>query len=44
MSGGDLYITQRDTCVERGDDEPGSEHVRVDGSKTGSFADRPTHR
>jgi hypothetical protein len=33
---GDLHITQRYAGVERGNDEPGAEHVRVDGSQTRS--------
>jgi hypothetical protein len=41
---GDLYITQRGACVERGHDEPGSEHVRVDRSETGSLPIDRTHR
>ena len=40
MSGGDLDIAQRNTGVERGHDEPGPQHVGVDGPKTSPLADR----
>jgi len=38
---GDLHITQRYAGVERGHDEPGAEHVRVDSSQARSSTDGP---
>ncbi len=38
---GDLHITQQYAGVERGHDEPGAEHVRVDISQARSSTDGP---
>jgi hypothetical protein len=40
MTGGDLDVSQRDTSVEGGHDERGSQHVGVDAVESGSVADR----
>lgn len=40
MSGRDLHIPQRHARVERRHDETGAEHVWIDDSESGAFADR----
>ena len=39
VTGGELNVAERYAGVERGHDEPGAQHVRVDQTEPGTFAD-----